>query len=568
LKVPTPDTHLQTAASRGTIRNVPQRKRLSGNFNPEIKSIPEDEKSGGLHNPPERSAPAVPADAGSDKSKSEQDSTIQKEEPTFEKTKSNRQESLSDIVLPERHRKKDDRKSVLNLLARPHTPLPEAPKEKPYLFQWEYGKMDETDWLLYDDIAQGKIEEAWRKDLKEVTLDHGFFQADTYKVVLKGLGKMVQENNKTHNTRLVRRFPLTYPYEFTWYFDSKAPEATTPDWKPYDKHAQITIERAFSENKPKVKLETGFFTNNPYMVHLSSRDNKYQKNIKTKKKRPIKRDPPEITLAPKPNIGVRKPVFNRSVTDFPSDQSVEKTPHPHRATHGKKPLKPSIPLLDSHHPENEKRQLNFRISNPAELLRRWVDFLKHDTNSGDPYELDFETFTVNYYPEFYLTKMDGFSEPQPTLNLNAGWYAKEVKPESIQNIQYPEELISKKGDQTYILSHTLVRSVVIRWIVESNSWVILQAEGDVVGNFGLTIMMAEMLEPLFPYKRASKYDVIRIKFDEQYSLRDDQKGLLNELSAIVSDLVKHFDTQLNQLPSTASVEEITDLGNDKKMENY
>jgi len=145
-----------------------------------------------------------------------------------------------------------------------------------------------------------------------------------------------------------------------------------------------------------------------------------------------------------------------------------------------------------------------------------------------------------------------------------GWYAKEVKPESIQNIQYPEELISKKGDQTYILSHTLVRSVVIRWIVESNSWVILQAEGDVVGNFGLTIMMAEMLEPLFPYKRASKYDVIRIKFDEQYSLRDDQKGLLNELSAIVSDLVKHFDTQLNQLPSTASVEEITDLGNDKK----
>jgi len=148
-------------------------------------------------------------------------------------------------------------------------------------------------------------------------------------------------------------------------------------------------------------------------------------------------------------------------------------------------------------------------------------------------------------------------------NLEAGWFATDVKSEFILNILFPEDLISKKGDQTFILSHTLVQSVVVRFLVESESWVILQAEGDTVGKFGLTMMMAEMLEPLFPYKRATKYDVARIKFD-QHNLKSDQKALLSDLSTTIAEIIKHFDTQINQLPSTASYEEIYALGDDKK----
>jgi len=76
-------------------------------------------------------------------------------------------------------------------------------------------------------------------------------------------------------------------------------------------------------------------------------------------------------------------------------------------------------------------------------------------------------------------------------------------------------------------------------------------------------MMAEMLEPLFPFKRASKNEVNRIKFDE-YLIRKDQKDLLSDFSLIIGDIVKHFEVQLNQLPLTAPLEEISDLGNDKK----
>jgi len=82
--------------------------------------------------------------------------------------------------------------------------------------------------------------------------------------------------------------------------------------------------------------------------------------------------------------------------------------------------------------------------------------------------------------------------------------------------------------------------VVIRWVNDTH-WVILQAEGDVLGPYGLTILMAEMLEPLFPYKRVTKYDVSRIKFDE-YTIRDDQRVLLTDFLTIISDLIKHFDT--------------------------
>jgi len=125
-----------------------------------------------------------------------------------------------------------------------------------------------------------------------------------------------------------------------------------------------------------------------------------------------------------------------------------------------------------------------------------------------------------------------------------------------------EDLISKKGDQTYILAHTLVQSVVVRWVVESESWILLQAEGDTVANSGIPIMMFDMLEPMFPYKRAMKYDLLRIKFD-QNNLRNDQKDLLNDLSGIITDIIKHFDNQFLQLPRTASIEEISDLGNEK-----
>jgi len=148
------------------------------------------------------------------------------------------------------------------------------------------------------------------------------------------------------------------------------------------------------------------------------------------------------------------------------------------------------------------------------------------------------------------------------LNPEAGWFANDVKAEFIVPILFPVDLISQK-DQTYILTHTLVQSVVIRWQTDENRWVILQAEGDIVGNCGITMMMAEMLEPFFPYKRSSKYDVVRIKFDNP-TLTNDQRELLTELSGVLTDIIKHFDTQFNQLPPTASLEEIHGLGNDRK----
>jgi len=80
-------------------------------------------------------------------------------------------------------------------------------------------------------------------------------------------------------------------------------------------------------------------------------------------------------------------------------------------------------------------------------------------------------------------------------------------------------------------------------------------------------MMAEMLGPLFPYTRPTRYDVARIKFDHP-NLSTDQKDLLTELCSIVGDIIKHMETQYNQLPPTASFEEINDLGDEKNTELY
>jgi len=144
----------------------------------------------------------------------------------------------------------------------------------------------------------------------------------------------------------------------------------------------------------------------------------------------------------------------------------------------------------------------------------------------------------------------------------------DAKPESFVIVEYPEDLISKKGDKTYILSKTLVQTVVVRFLAKTETWVLLIAAGETSGgNFGLSLKMAEMLEPMFPYRRVSRYEFARIKFDHP-NLTPIQKDLLTQLSSIVGDMIKHMETQYNQLPPTASFEEINDLGNEKKMENY
>jgi len=584
-----------TKSGKGTMKIGGNKKRpLSGIFKSE-SSIPEE---GSLSPGVRPAAPPPlmpPTTAASTKSAEEKPteakqtdsessslagSTMTKSQSTgdvlHEKTLS-QIESLSQIVQEVRSRGKKDKSNRQSLpVPRPAAPTPDQPviKElhlKDYLYLWEFGQMDGTNWVPYDETAQKTIELAFRKEQEEVILNHGFFAKDTYTVILKGLGTipMVQRNNVTKNTRLVRRFPPNYPYpEFAWFYDGRTKQDTDTQWTKYDRVNQIYIERAFCLGEKTLVLKHGFFENNPYEIKFAQKGS-HQKSLKTKKKRAIKREPamnsPSSLQEKKVVLGRKPPEANaleRTRTGEVTKKQT-KTRTSHTIRHKKSPVAAptDLPL-----PAQIKRQTYFRIASPPDLLRRWSEFLKVEAaEAPDPLHLSFGDFLLTFVPEFYLTKIEGYPEPMVALNNDPGWHVGEdVRPEKIIDVQYPEELCSsKQGDQTYILAHTLVQCVVVRWVAEAENWMMLVAAGDTAGKNGLTIMMAELLEKVFPYKRVSKQDVAKIKFDN-HNLRSDQRALLTELMSVIADLIKHFETQFNQFPLTSSFEDVCELGNDRK----
>jgi hypothetical protein len=305
-----------TKSGKGTFKG--KKRPLSGLFGKTENSIPEESSTAPpvarpaapppLMPPTTASSTSVKATSEGEKStelktsesESSQGGTMTKSNDSLHERTQSQIESLSSIVQPVREGNRKDKEKRQSLpVPRPAAPPPDKPvvKEvniKGYFFLWEYGgkmepgKSEPTDWTPYDDIAHEKIELAWRKDQEEVTLDHGFFAKETYKVILKGKGNipMVQVNNVTKNTRLVRRFPTTHPYnEFTWFYDARNKQDTEPKWEKYNSVSQCYIERAFSLAEKSVILKhTKFFENNPYEIKFTVKGS-HQKCIKTKKEK-------------------------------------------------------------------------------------------------------------------------------------------------------------------------------------------------------------------------------------------------------------------------------------------
>jgi len=125
------------------------------------------------------------------------------------------------------------------------------------------------------------------------------------------------------------------------------------------------------------------------------------------------------------------------------------------------------------------------------------------------------------------------------------------------------------GDLTFVLEHSNNATVVIRWRESNQSWRILLCKEDTLESCK---GIANLLNCIFPYCSGQIDSVNREameKVRDIENLKEEQRARISNLISSIQKIHEHFSNNFGTLPAFSSLEEISDIGNDKfEISNY